>query len=157
MRHLEDDGRFLLLLMDVLGRLEKIVVVEAVARRLFQVLLGRENEDLLEGSIVLGFPESLISCFRIGDIFVRTRCSVEYLLLEMLLELHIQQHLRQIEMHLVDVLHERPIFMVFIFCTKLVNRVENKMSHLIIIGISRACCHIHKCINYFPDLFLALT
>ena len=60
MRHLEHDRRFLLLLMDVLGRLEKIVVVKAVARRLFQVLLGRENEDLLEGPIVLGFPEGLV-------------------------------------------------------------------------------------------------
>ena len=31
------------------------------------------------------------------------------------------------------------------------------MSHLIIVSIRRACCHIHKRINNFPDLFLALT
>lgn len=75
----------------------------------------------------------------------------------MLFKLHVHQYLSEVKMNLVNILYKRSVFVVFVLCAELVNCVENKMAHLVVVSVIWSRLHIHECINYFPNFLLALT
>lgn len=116
--------------MPELEGLIQVIVIEAVAMALVQVPVRREDHDLHLRAVRLGLPEreETITIHRRPHVSLWRRSSV-LLVVRLLvrLELHVKQHLAQVEVNLVYILVECEVFGVFILSSQLIHRVKHQV------------------------------
>lgn len=157
MRQLEHDRRLLRLLMHELLRLEQEVVIKAVAATLEEPPIGCEYQDLLARAVLLCLPKGLelvlgFLCAILVPVALR-------LLLLVLLELHVGEGLRQVEMDLIDVLDGVRVLDVLVLGVQLVHGVKDQVEQAAVVGSvdGRASCgggsrwRIHESLHHSVD------
>ena len=117
--------------MHELARLEQVVVVETVAATFEQPAVGREDVHLLARSILFGLPEGLEL---VPGGLCRLLLLAPLFLLFVLLELHIRERLRQIEMDLVNVLDGVGVLDIPVLRVQLIYSVKDQVQKAAVVG-----------------------